>query len=619
VETTDTGLETERLVPISYNRPKGNQVVRANNRVLASTLVDMSADMPFKKSWTTLSLRYGIEQAVAGDHDYIGWTVGETQVERWSQAVQAKFDTLELKRKFGQSYGGPPVILYELNGYLNARRETTQTGDAQRMKELLGAKMLDALVANMDMDEPDLTREATGVITGTDMVIGGTGITKFYDERLVNEFNALYKKYGIKAKRTLVSEKPPQGVLPFDIRPLTAEEKGNLPLLPVSGYSGQVRPDLPHWDAIARDVWDDPDTVFHGLFDATGKLFSVQGGYNKRRLVSLERTLSGDSYELWVAEIPKALADDVRANNQMLYQGGEQPKATIRFLKSPNNTAPFARVTMGAKADYSSFVHETAHFMLEVYADLVRTGQAPQDVIDDMHTLLRNFGYRGSLEDWVATSVGERRALHEKFARTFEAWTVSGRAPSAELSGLFARIRNYMLDVYKNLRNARVRVDPEVEGVMSRMLAGKEAVRRMTEARAEVALFKPSNKPAGLSDDDWREYEAASRAADEYADQSIMARTVRDMKWLSNAKSKVLKALQNTQRSTRAKVKQEVEEELAKQPVYRAMLMIAKGQLPDGADLPRAMRRLALDLAQSTTKLSTAKLRELQGDGPAGP
>ena len=620
VETRDTGEEMERLVPIPSGRPMGRQVVRANNRVLDAAVVDLSADMPFKKSWTTLSLRYAMEQAVAGDYKYIAWTVGETQVKRWSQAVQAKFDMLELMRKYRQRYGGDPIIQYELNGYLNGVRQTQQHGDAQKMKELLGAKMLDALIADMDANEPDVTLEASGVITGTDMVIGGTGITKFYDERIVNEFNALYKKYSIKAKRTTVHTKEPQGVLPFAIRRLTQEEKDNIPLLPPSAFSRDVLPDLPnHSERFSPRLWADPDLRLDGLFDASGKLFAVTTSERSYNLMPLERSLTGDSYELWVAPIPQALADDIKANNQMLYQADEQPKATIEFLKSPNNTDAFARITMGAKSDYSSFVHETAHFMLEVYADLVRTGQAPQDVIDDMNTLLRNFGYGGSLEDWVATSVGQRRALHEKFARTFEAWTVSGRAPSAEMSSLFARIRNYMLDVYKNLRNARVRVDPEVEGVMSRMLAGKEAVRRMTEARAEVALFSNLNRPAGLSEDEWREYEAASRAADEYADQSIMARTVRDMKWLSNAKSKVMKALQNTQRSTRAKVKQEVEEELAKQPVYRAMLMIAKGQLPDGADLPRAMRRLALDLAQSTTKLSTAKLRELQGDGPAAP
>src|SRR5690606_25125337 len=109
-----------------------------------------------------------------------------------------------------------------------------------------------------------------------------------------------------------------------------------------------------------------------------------------------------------------------------------------------------------------------------------------------------------SVTEWENRTPAQRRDGHERLARSFEAYLFEGRAPSLELRGVFAKLRSWMMNVYRSIRQLNVELTDEVRGVFDRMLASEEAIAE-AEADAELRpLFR--DKPEGMSETDWEEY-----------------------------------------------------------------------------------------------------------------
>ncbi len=118
--------------------------------------------------------------------------------------------------------------------------------------------------------------------------------------------------------------------------------------------------------------------------------------------------------------------DDV--NIQILNQSPPTPgdaKGKITF--GPNGVD----ITLLAKADRTTFLHETEHFFFKVLSDLSAPENAPERLKGEFQTLLDLFGVKDRGE--ITTE------HHEQFARGFEAYLMEGKAPSVELRPVFQR------------------------------------------------------------------------------------------------------------------------------------------------------------------------------------
>jgi hypothetical protein len=232
-------------------------------------------------------------------------------------------------------------------------------------------------------------------------------------------------------------------------------------------------------------------------------------------------------------------------------------------------------------ADLSTFLHESGHFFLEVMADLATQESAPQQVKDDFAAFLRWTGVADAAA-WNAMSLDEQRAHHEDFARGFEAYLFEGKAPSLEVQGLFQRFRAWLLNVYRDLSALNVHLTPEIRGVFDRMLASNEQIQLAQDARGFDALFK--NKPEGMSDDEWAVYQVQANDATQEAITELESRSLRDMKWLANAKSRELAKLQKEAAARRAEVESQVRGELQAEPVYQVLAAIKEQRQSDPQD-----------------------------------
>lgn len=242
-------------------------------------------------------------------------------------------------------------------------------------------------------------------------------------------------------------------------------------------------------------------------------------------------------------------------------------------------------ITLLRTADLSTFLHETGHFFLEVDAHIASQPDAPEQIKADFQKLLDWFGVK-DIATWNSMSVDQKRDHHERFARGMEMYLLEGRAPTLGLSDLFRRFSAWMKAVYKSLTDLNVTLTDEVRGVMDRMVASSEAI---AEAEAAFNLRPFANeRPTFMSEEQWVAYQSMFVPATAAGVEEVQTRAVRDMKWLSNAKSKALKKLQREANAQRRLVKAEVTEEVRNEPVYRAMRFLSHGLDADGNPIENA-------------------------------
>ena len=257
-----------------------------------------------------------------------------------------------------------------------------------------------------------------------------------------------------------------------------------------------------------------------------------------------------------------------------LYQNESAPRGAF----NPNTL----NITLLEGADLSTFLHESGHFFLEMYA---RYADQSAEIGADMDALLKWFGVKGDdqaarLAAWRAMSVDQQKDMHEQFAESFEQYLFTGKAPSIALQPAFASYRRWLANVYKSLArfvagHSGAKLNPEIAAVMDRMLATQDQIDEMTQARNSRPLFANADQ-AGMTQAQWDAYMQDQVRSVEQAADTLVARSLRDMKWLTNAKNKQLRKLQREAQALRAQVQMEARRTVLSSPEYRAWLFLKR-------------------------------------------
>lgn len=256
----------------------------------------------------------------------------------------------------------------------------------------------------------------------------------------------------------------------------------------------------------------------------------------------------------------------------MLAQGSGRPNAFI--LPGTGRDV----IALMKTANPSSFMHELGHEYLEVLADAAAREDAPQWVRDDWQTILAFFG--------VADRTAIGTAEHERWARAWEGWLSTGKAPSEALFSAFARFKVWMKAVYRAARELlglQGAVTPELEAVFQRMLASEEEIAAAQRAVTTPLLF-PNAAAARATEAEWVAMLAARDAALQRADASLTARLLDEQR----------KAARDWWQNERARMRSEVEAEVNGEPDQQAAHFLRTGTLLDGAPLPEGVPPMKL-------------------------
>ena len=262
-------------------------------------------------------------------------------------------------------------------------------------------------------------------------------------------------------------------------------------------------------------------------------------------------------------------------------------------------------------ADLSTFLHESGHFFLEVMADMATRPDAAPVMRADFDTLLAWFGVTGTPEadaatTWHLMSLEEKRQFHEQFARGFEAYLFEGTAPSVEMQGIFQRFRAWLTNVYESLKALDVTLTDDVRGVFDRMLASDEAIKTAEAVRNFAPVFQTPEQ-AGMTAEEWAQYQGEAKEASDNAVSELQTRSIRDMRWLANAKARKIKDLQATAKAVRNDVMMDVRREVLSEPIYMAWQFLT-GKNPDKIAKPEKLDPTQIDPRKDTLLVAIAKM-----------
>ncbi len=256
-------------------------------------------------------------------------------------------------------------------------------------------------------------------------------------------------------------------------------------------------------------------------------------------------------------------------------RGGFDPKTLTTFLTT--------------EADISTFFHETAHYMLTVMEDLAVSGTATPEIRNDFNVLLDFWGVE-NITEWSKLDIDQKRKYHEAFAYNYEIYiTEKKAAPNKNLQDIFNKFGEWVRKVYKSIRddlNKLYREEngvdlpvltDEVRGVMDRMIATEEQIIESQRVYGMKAMFT-TQEESGMDNKTWQEYTAAIKEAQDVAIDKLSKSSMRQVKWLSNARSRVLKDLQKEVNATRKKVIEEETVKTENQQIYRLEKYLKRGE-----------------------------------------
>jgi hypothetical protein len=241
-----------------------------------------------------------------------------------------------------------------------------------------------------------------------------------------------------------------------------------------------------------------------------------------------------------------------------------------------------ARITLFEEASFDTWVHELSHHHLNILGQLAAAPEASEQIREDFQTLLDWFGIEGGPAAWNAMSLEEQRPHHDAFARNFELWMATGRAPSQALEGIFARFRRWMVQAYKHIRDklnadykAEFGVDlpiltGEVRQVMERMVASQEAIEQKAAVDGLEGIFE-DQESSGMSDAAW----AAYQDREERSLEEAVAQVTRD------SLAAMRETLEKRRVEERKGVRAQATEDVGKLPVHRARRFLREGELVD--------------------------------------
>lgn len=152
----------------------------------------------------------------------------------------------------------------------------------------------------------------------------------------------------------------------------------------------------------------------------------------------------------------------------VFHQGQVDPKGAY----SPETNT----ITLFRAADASTFMHESAHWWLtnavksaiQIIANKGNAlNEAERDLINTLDGFLRWMGIEGNtaaerIQNWNKLTVEEQRAGHEQFARGFESYLRTGRAPLKGLRLAFQKFKSWLCRIYQDARQLNVEMTPEV-------------------------------------------------------------------------------------------------------------------------------------------------------------
>ena len=242
-------------------------------------------------------------------------------------------------------------------------------------------------------------------------------------------------------------------------------------------------------------------------------------------------------------------------------------------------------------ADRSTLLHETAHLFLDMRAralsDLLQSGTELNEnqaaFRDNMQSVFDWLGFK-DLNAWGNASVEAKRKAHEKFARSFEAYVMEGRAPIESLKDAFKAFAKWLKTIYHVIANIPdAELSSDVRAMFDAMFSADESVREAMLRQGEQSFFM-SAQQGGMTQVEWDAYRQAHgrMVSDAKAEQA--ARYAREEQAVNRLRRRAMKELKGEAKGKLAEIRQAVQKRVRRTKTYRAWDTLKNGKSYEGED-----------------------------------
>ena len=223
--------------------------------------------------------------------------------------------------------------------------------------------------------------------------------------------------------------------------------------------------------------------------------------------------LESENRKIAKADLNRAVPVIHDANAIMLFQKQAQIQG--------QTTVTGDMISLFDAADQSTFMHESAHWYLINMQKLALNENASRQFVEDFMTLQQWFGNKKLDAD---ISVEQ----HEKFARGFEAYLRTGKAPAPQLHGIFNRFKTWLTAIYRDFKQLGGKPSKEVTAVMDRMLATEDEI-SMAMKEQMVDDFKRAGGMKLMLDENARTWERWYQKVKEEAEAKVLEKAMKDL------------------------------------------------------------------------------------------
>lgn len=185
-----------------FKRPTREEAIgeAINGRSTAETYRDNTekgskgiADAPFRTTWPLAMFKRALRDAVEGGKTWIGWTVGETQNDR--------FDLSKTLSKLKVLVGPDEDLQSDqvaLAGYgLDGSKVISETVKMDKLADYVGKDLAEKILA---------AGPGRQEYSGDGLKVGGSGMKGFYDNMLPKEIGKYVKQWGAKVEKSKLTD-----------------------------------------------------------------------------------------------------------------------------------------------------------------------------------------------------------------------------------------------------------------------------------------------------------------------------------------------------------------------------------------------------------------------------
>lgn len=294
----------------------------------------------------------------------------------------------------------------------------------------------------------------------------------------------------------------------------------------------------------------------------------------------------------WKIDLTPELKEKIKTEGFPLFQ---DKRGSITF-----DAAGRATINLYEAADLSTFIHEAGHLYLNLLKMLSSRPEASERILGMADTVLEQLGVSSFDEITVEH--------HEKWAEWFEAYAMTGKAPTPQLQRAFNSFRTWLLEIYRKLRGIKgLEVPDEIRKVMDRMLASDEEI-AAAEANMDYAPIFVNAEQAGMTEREFELYKAQIIEAhnDEVAKQS----------------SKLMEAMQRDQKAWWREEYKQIEAQIRlwayEQKVFNARAFLMTGKMANGLPAGKAPFKLDRDSVLRAFNGDTEMMKKLPHTGAYG-